>query len=288
MSGELAKAAGQEAGPGIDVRRLSFSYDIRRPTGSDSEILREVSFQAPPGRLLAVLGSNGAGKTTLFRCMLGLLRGYTGEVLLDGALINELPATELARKIAYVPQSHYPAFNYSVFDMVLMGTTSRVGYFSAPGPQQEAVAEKALERLGIGHLRRRGYMQISGGERQLVLIARALAQQARFIVMDEPTANLDYGNQLLVLSQIKRLAREGYSVIQSTHNPDHAFMFADIAMALRHGRVRAFGPPAQALTADLIGELYHIKVRVRQDEWGTRSCAPALESLDGAAAGADR
>jgi len=253
----------------IEVKNLSFSYGNHR-------VLDDVSFEALDGELLAVLGPNGVGKSTLFYCMLALQHPGAGAVLLDGKPVHEMPSTQLARRIAYVPQSHAPTFNYSVFDMVLMGTTARVGGFSAPGPDEMKAAQDALERVGIPHLASRGYLRISGGERQLTLIARALAQKAKVIIMDEPTANLDYGNGLRVLSLVKELARESYTVIQSTHNPDHAFLFADRVLALNNGRVAAYGAPRECLTAELIYELYRIHVRLREIEDGNTLCEPIL------------
>ena len=161
----------------IEVRHLSFSYGSR-------QVLRDVSFSVGKGRLLSVLGPNGVGKSTLFRCILGLLHGFQGEITVDGTAVSTLGARELARKVAYIPQSNYPAFQYSVFDMVLMGTTAQSRAFSPPGPKQEAAAREALERLDIGHLADRSYTRLSGGERQLVLIARALAQQSPVLLMD--------------------------------------------------------------------------------------------------------
>ncbi len=148
------------------------------------------------------------GKTTLFRCILGLLTGYKGEILLDGINIKRLRIEEMARLIAYIPQIHYPSFNYSVFDMVLMGTSVQVSAISRPRRKQKKLVQTALKRLGIHHLKDRGFTQISGGEQQLVLLARALVQGARILVMDEPTSNLDFGNQIRVLVKIKSLARE--------------------------------------------------------------------------------
>jgi len=235
-----------------------------------------VSFEADSGELLAVLGPNGVGKSTLFYCMLALHRPSAGAVLLDGKPIHDTPPSKLAQRIAYVPQSHAPTFNYSVFDMVLMGTTARVGGFAAPGAEERNAARSAMERVGISHLASRGYLRISGGERQLTLIARALAQRAKVLIMDEPTANLDYGNGLRVLSQVKELAREGYTVIQSTHNPDHAFLFADSVLALNAGRVAAHGAPRECLTEDLIRELYGVRVRLRESEDGHINCEPVL------------
>ncbi|MDR3278066.1 MAG: ABC transporter ATP-binding protein [Oscillospiraceae bacterium] len=255
----------------ITVKNLSFSYGAHR-------VLDGVSFTAQSGELLAVLGPNGVGKSTLFYCLLGLSRPGAGELLLDGNPIGALPPSALARQIAYVPQSHAPTFNYSVFDMVLMGTTARVGGLSAPGGEELRLADEALERVGITHLRGRGYLRVSGGERQLTLIARALAQQAKILIMDEPTASLDYGNQLRVLSCVKALTREGYTVVQSTHNPDHAFLFADRALALKDGRVAALGTPRDAMTESLIESLYGVRVRLRENEDGQLRCDPILDS----------
>ncbi|MDR0858027.1 MAG: ABC transporter ATP-binding protein [Oscillospiraceae bacterium] len=234
----------------IIVKNLSFSY-------GKAQVLRNVSFTAERGELLAVLGPNGVGKSTLFRCILGLAKPQSGEIFLDGERVSSIRPNDLAHKLAYVPQSHAPTFNYSVFDMALMGTTAQVGGLSSPGAAQIKLVNEALERVGILALKNRGYLEISGGERQLTLIARALAQKADTLVLDEPTSNLDYGNQLKVLAQAKELANSGYTVIQSTHNPDQAALFADRVLALKGGTVRALGS-SEILTDELIGELYDI------------------------------
>jgi iron complex transport system ATP-binding protein len=257
-------------GPILEVRRLGFSY-------GEHQVLRDVSFSLEPGELVGLLGPNGAGKSTLFRCILGLERNYTGEALLQGGEIKTKGPAELARHIAYVPQIHYPSFNYSALDMVLMGTASQGREWSLPGPSQRRAAEEAMERLGISPLRERGFRYLSGGEQQLVLIARALAQQTRILMMDEPAANLDYGNQIRLLIQIKALSRQGYSIILSTHNPDHAFLCAGRVLALRDRGIAALGPPAEVLTAGLIESLYGVRVLIRRDEQGTLSCVPRIE-----------
>lgn len=254
----------------IEVKNVSFSYDER-------PVLRNVSFCANEGEMLCVLGPNGVGKSTLFNCILGLLKPKNGEILLEGSSVQSFSARELARKIAFVPQSHAPTFNYSVFDMVLMGTTAHVGGISSPGAQQMKLAEDAIERVGITHLKKRGYMQISGGERQLSLIARAIAQQASLVIMDEPTANLDYGNQLRILIRVKELVNsEKLTVIQSTHNPDHVFLFADRVLALIGGQVAAFGTPEAAVTEELIESLYGVKVQLDKSFGGRMACRPVL------------
>jgi len=246
----------------LTVKNLTVSYGKRR-------ILSDVSFHANPGELLTVIGQNGAGKSTLFYCLLGIKRPDSGNIIVSDKSIHTYGAADLAKEIAYVPQSHAPTFNYSVFDMVLMGTTSQVSGFSAPGEKQAETVQSSLERVGIADLSHRGYLRISGGERQLVLIARALAQNARTLIMDEPTANLDYGNQLRVLSCVKSLAKSGYTVILSSHNPEHAFMFADRVLALKDGIVCAIGTPASVLSAELLHSLYGVQVRLRQTETGT-------------------
>ena len=239
----------------IEVRHLSFSYGSR-------QVLRDVSFSVGKGRLLSVLGPNGVGKSTLFRCILGLLHGFQGEITVDGTAVSTLGARELARKVAYIPQSNYPAFQYSVFDMVLMGTTAQSRAFSPPGPKQEAAAREALERLDIGHLADRSYTRLSGGERQLVLIARALAQQSTVLLMDEPTANLDYGNQIRVLTKVRALADAGYTIVQSTHNPEQSYLFSHQILAMKDGRVLAHGTPDEVMNENLIKALYGIDAEV--------------------------
>lgn len=239
----------------IEVRHLSFSYGSR-------QVLRDVSFSVGKGRLLSVLGPNGVGKSTLFRCILGLLHGFQGEITVDGTAVSTLGARELARKVAYIPQSNYPAFQYSVFDMVLMGTTAQSRGFSPPGPKQEAAALEALERLDIGHLADRSYTRLSGGERQLVLIARALAQRSQVLLMDEPTANLDCGNQIRVLTKVRALADAGYTIVQSTHNPEQSYLFSHQILAMKDGQVLAHGAPGEVMTEDLIRALYGIDAEV--------------------------
>ena len=253
----------------IQVERLSFSYGTR-------PVLDNVSFSAEYGEFLSVLGPNGVGKSTLFRCMLGLLTPSSGGAAVDGRPISDMTAQELAQKIAYIPQSHSPVFNYSVMDMVLMGTTAQLSKFAAPGARQREQALDALARLNILHLKDRGYRAISGGERQLVLVARAIAQQARVLIMDEPSANLDFGNRIRVMQTVKNLTADGYAVIQATHDPDQAYQVSDRVLALSGGRVLAWGTPQEAICSEVISALYGVAVEVcslRDDR--IRVCIPA-------------
>jgi len=237
------------------VSNLAFGYD-------EKPVLEDISFTAEENELLSVLGLNGAGKSTLFRCMLGLLKRYKGSITVNDKDIRQMGTREMARNIAYIPQTTYPPFNYSIFEMVLMGTASQASMFSGPGKRQAELVDDALEKMGIAHLKHRGFNQISGGERQLALIARALAQDARILILDEPTANLDFGNQIRVLSQLKLLAGEGYTIVQSTHNPDQAFLFSDRVLALKDGKIFACGTPNDIYSESLLKALYGVDAEV--------------------------
>ncbi|MBO4872775.1 MAG: ABC transporter ATP-binding protein [Lachnospiraceae bacterium] len=240
----------------IEVRNVSFAYSHGRT------VLDDISFQIPDGEFVSLLGPNGVGKSTLFKCILRLLTGYSGEIRINGDDSKSLSAKELSRRIAYIPQSAAAIFNYTVRDTILMGTTAMVNGLRSPGKKEEAFVDEALERLSLQDLKDRLFTRISGGERQLVLIARALAQQAKILLMDEPTANLDYGNQLRVLEQIKALSGSGYTILQSTHNPEQAFWYADRVIAIRDGRLAADGAPADVMDAALLKALYRIDVSI--------------------------
>ena len=239
----------------IEVQNLSFSY------GSHA-VLHDISFSVGSGEFLSILGPNGVGKSTLFRCVLGLLSGYTGQVLVNGIDAKTFSIREAAKHIAYIPQSSRPVFNYSVFDIVLMGTTSGLNPLRSPARRDQERCQWAMEKVGISHLADRCYHRLSGGEQQLVLIARALVQNAPILMLDEPTANLDFGNQLLVLEQAQSLAREGYTVIQTTHHPEQSYMFSDRILAIQNGRVLTEGRPADVLSEATMKALYHVDVEI--------------------------
>lgn len=254
----------------IDVTDLTFSYGAQ-------PVLKGLTFSAREGELIAVLGQNGAGKSTLFRCILGFLHTYGGSITCSGADLRGIPPRELARRIAYIPQSSVPVFNYTVLDAVLMGTASQMSVLRAPREDQERQAKNVLEELGIGHLQYKGFGHISGGERQLALIARALVQQAGILIMDEPTANLDYGNQFRVLDKIRSLTGGGYTVLMSTHNPEQAFRFATRVLLLHEGQLLADGTPEEVLTRENIARVFGVDVVLSRQEYGGETfttCAP--------------
>ncbi len=239
----------------IETKNLNFSY-------GSTPILRDMNFRARENSLVAVLGPNGAGKSTLFRCILGFLKGYSGQIMIEGQDIKGMSRSELAKAIAYIPQTTVPVFNYTVLDMVLMGTTGSLKLLQSPGREQVEAAHEALAELGIEHLAGRGFGRISGGERQLALLSRALVQDAKILIMDEPTANLDYGNQYRVMSKAKELARNGYTVILSTHNPEHALLFADKCFVIQKGEFVAAGSSEEVLNEEMMRKLYGVEVKI--------------------------
>ncbi len=255
----------------IEVKDLNFSYG-KRP------ILHDVNLCIPDATLVNVLGPNGVGKSTLFRCILGLNERYTGSIAVNGKDMKHLSIKERAREVSYIPQSHTPIYDYEVLDVVLMSTGTDLGMLRTPGKRHIKLAYDALERIGIAQLAYRTYTQISGGEQQLVLIARALAQKARTIIMDEPTSALDYGNTVRVLSCVRQLAKEGLSIIQSTHQPDQAFLYSDKTLVMNHGRVFSYGDPKDVITKELVSDLYNVEVEVNSlygDK--VRVCVPLHE-----------
>lgn len=245
----------------ISVEDLCFSYGSR-------QVLKNVTFSAQKGEFLAVLGPNGAGKSTLFRCMLGILGNYSGTIRVGERDIRSLSRREMAGCMSYIPQNHGTAFAYSVLDTVLMGTTRELGTFASPKAAQVRAAREALEQVGIEDLEDRTFTQLSGGEQQLVMIARALSQRASLLMMDEPTASLDYGNRERILGLLRNLTRAGYTVILSTHDPQHALSYSDRVLALRDGTVEACGLTGDVLTAELLRKLYGIRAVIVDTDHG--------------------
>jgi len=258
----------------LEAKHLDFGYRGRR-VGSD------VSLSLEAGEVLCLLGPNGSGKTTLFKTLLGLLPAQGGAVTLDGADLTTRVHDEVARLVSYVPQAHAAFFPFTVRDVVLMGRTAHLGVFSSPSRRDREIAQAAIDRMRLGSLADAIYTRISGGERQLVLIARALAQDARIIVMDEPTANLDFGNQVRVIEHVRSLAESGIGVLLSTHDPDQAFLCADRVAMLHGGRLARLGTPEEAITATSLREIYGVEVavtRVSIDAGTTRRvCLPIVK-----------
>jgi iron complex transport system ATP-binding protein len=255
----------------LEAKNLNFGYRGHR-VGSD------VSLALEAGEVLCLLGPNGSGKTTLFKTLLGLLPAQGGEVAMDGADIKARAREEVARLVSYVPQAHAAFFPFTVREVVLMGRTAHMGVFSSPSRRDREIAGAAMERMRLSALADSIYTRISGGERQLTLVARALAQEARIVVMDEPTANLDFGNQVRVLEHIQSLAQSGIGVLLSTHDPDQAFLCADRVAMLHEGRLAHLGAPDEVITSESLKQIYGVHVviaRVPMTSGGERRvCIP--------------
>ncbi|MGP7816784.1 ABC transporter ATP-binding protein [Niallia sp. 01092] len=229
-------------------------------------VIKDISLQIKSGEILSLLGPNGVGKTTFFKTILGFLKLQSGEILLDGENIKNWSRKRLAQAVGYVPQAHNVPFPFTVLDVVTMGRTAHLGPFSSPSSSDVEIAEEMIEALQISFLRNKIYSKISGGERQLVLIARALTQQPGILIMDEPTSNLDFGNQIRVLQQIKRLSEQGLAVIMTTHFPDHAFLCSTKAALLQKNREFIIGKVDDVVTEENLKSAYGINVGIMMKE----------------------
>lgn len=256
--------------PAIKAKGVSFAYGIK-------PVLSQVGFEVQPGEVFCVVGPNGCGKSTLLDCILGLLKVKQGEIFVEGAPISVLKPRQLAEKIAYVPQIHQRSFPYTVKEIVLMGRAHRTTLFTAPTAEDHEVVLSSLTKVGIADLADQPYTQISGGQCQLVMIARALAQQPKIIIMDEPTAHLDFKNELLLLETVVDLVKEsGISVLMATHFPNHAYYFetndVPTMVALMNNQTFAkIGRPHEVLNEANIRDIYGIDSRVLNYELDPRT-----------------
>lgn len=249
------------------AQSLSIGYGAR-------VVASNLSLACEAGTVTCLLGPNGIGKTTLFKTLLGLLPAMAGDVLIEGESLDALTRREIAQRISYVPQAHATEFVYTVLDLVLMGRTAYFGAFSAPSKVDHEHAMAALELLGISELARRDVTRISGGQRQLVFIARALAQQTKIVVMDEPTASLDLGNRIRVLDTVQGLAEKGLAVVLSTHEPEQAFAIAHHVAVLGRDSRFVIGKVADVLTSDELSALYGVPVMVERTPSGRHVVGP--------------
>lgn len=240
----------------LSAEDASFAYRDGRP------VFHGLDLAAACGEVLCILGPNGVGKSTLLRCLAGLERPSSGSVRLDGQDVRHLSRAALARAVAFVPQSDDAVFAFTVTMMVEMGRAAHLGWSAAPSDADAAIARAALTRLGIESLAGRLYPELSGGERQLVLIARALAQQSQLLILDEPTAHLDFANQAAVLELIRDLANAGLAVVMTSHDPDHAFLIADRTLVLGRGQPARIGATRDILTETLLSQTYGRPIRI--------------------------
>ena len=253
----------------IEVKNLSYSYYSRH------KIFENVSFAVDKGQIFTILGRNGAGKSTLLNCVANLFTPDQGEIILNGQPMNKMKVADVAKIIGYVPQTHVPAYSYSVRDFAVMGRTPYINALSSPSKKDYELVDAALEELGIIDLRDKNYTEISGGERQQVTIARAMVQDPQIILLDEPTAHLDYGNQLRTIKIIKKLADRGYGIIMTTHNPDHAMLLGEtVAILDKQGHLNV-NTAEKSLNEKDLSELYDIELKmIYVEDAGRKICVP--------------
>lgn len=262
----------------IEIKQLRFHYKHSHPT------LKDITLQLQRGECLCLLGPNGSGKTTLLKCLLNYFRPENGSITLDGKEIRHMSARERAAHLAYVSQSTQLTFPYSVEDVVLMGRVAHMRLGASVSKRDREIAGQVMEYLGIREMAEKNFQTLSGGERQMTLVARALAQQADYLILDEPTAALDYSNQVKILNVIRKLTREGYGILMTTHFPDHAFLACSKAALIRDGSVLDFGSPERVVTSENLTKLYHVPVCVTEavlkdtgGETTQRVCVPILK-----------
>jgi iron complex transport system ATP-binding protein len=257
----------------LEVKNVMCGYD-------KGVVIKDISLTVESGEVLCLLGPNGVGKTTFFKSILGFLGLKNGEIILNNENIKKLSRKQLAKSIGYVPQAHIPPFPFSVIDVVVMGRTAHLGTFSSPSKKDIFLAEEILEKLDIAYLKDKIYTQISGGERQMVLIARALTQKPEILIMDEPTSNLDFGNQIRVLQQINSLAKDVLGVIMTSHFPNHAFLCSTKVGLMEKNNKFKIGTADEIITEENLKSVYGIDMKIAsiQGENGEKikSCIPLL------------
>ena len=233
----------------IHFENLHFSYD-------ETEILHGVSADLPAGDIYALFGPNGSGKTTLLKCLAGLMKPQKGEIAICGQAMCKAKPREVSRLLSYVPQEHQLSFPFSVREIVLMGRTPHLGGVRGPKAEDVQMAEAAITQVGISELSERPYTQLSGGQRQLVMIARALAQDTPVVILDEPTSALDFKNQIHIWKMLSMLKEQGKTVIVCTHDPNHVLWFCDTVLVLCQGRLLRQGPVREVMVNELLNQLY--------------------------------
>jgi iron complex transport system ATP-binding protein len=258
----------------LEICNVSCGYCQREP------VLKDVTFSVKTGEICCLLGPNGVGKTTLLKTLLGTLKLLDGEIMLDGEALSKWGPKKRAKAIAYVAQTHVPPFPYKVKDVILLGRIAHIGYFGQPSAKDKEFVEETLNELGIYSLRNKEYTDISGGERQLVMIARSLVQEPDFLVLDEPTANLDFGNTVKVLKHLILLKEKGLGIIMTTHSLDQAFYLNSSAALLTGKKALKFGAADSVLTRKNLKEVYGIDIKVVEflDEEGKviKICVPVF------------
>ena len=256
----------------FEVKNISFKYE-------NEEIFSNISFSIKKGDVLCILGPNGTGKTTLIKCLNGLHDIDDGEILINGSDIKKLSFREISKHIGYIPQSHIPSFPFKVFDVVLMGRAPYLNLTDSPKKEDEKIVLDSLKTLGIEYLKDKEYTNLSGGERQLVFLARVLCQKPDILILDEPTSHLDFGNQIKLLEIIENLSKKGLSIIMSSHFPDHAFLSSTKVAIMKDKKFIDFGTPDDVITEENLKKAYSIDVKLIDLDDERKICVPLKTNL---------
>jgi iron complex transport system ATP-binding protein len=259
---------------GLEFRDVAFSYH------QGQAVFSGINLKTVEKDILVILGPNGCGKTTLLKCAAGILQRQQGDILLDDKDIYSYNRRDIAKKIGYIAQEHRYGFTYSVTEVVVMGRSPYLDIFSSPSERDYEIAGEAMRSVGISHLADKRYTELSGGERQLVLIARVLTQQPSILLLDEPTSQLDLRNQTIVLRLLKMLAKTGLSVVMTSHFPNHAIAFAGHTAIMHNGSFITKGRTEEVINEANLNKAYGIDIRVYTikdpiDGTELRLCAPA-------------
>ncbi len=254
----------------LEIENAEFSYNGRE------KIFQNINLSVNKGEVLCILGPNGTGKTTLIKCLNCLLRLNAGNIFLSGEDIYSFNKTDLARQIGYIPQGHSPVFPFTVLDVVLMGRAPHLGSMSSPSKNDYEIARECLKKMDMTHMMNKPYTELSGGEKQLIFFARVLAQKPDILLLDEPTSHLDFGNQMRTLDLINKMAEVGFTVVMSSHFPDHAFIAADKVAIMKDCSLIDYGTPEKVITEENLEKAYNIGVKIMALDHGRKICVPSV------------
>ncbi|MGL4669317.1 MAG: ABC transporter ATP-binding protein [Methanobacteriaceae archaeon] len=267
----------------LEIKEGTFSYQSNnkkiknsekdKKYNTNSNIFENISFSIDKGDIFCILGPNGSGKTTLIKCLTGINKLSNGEISVCGKNIKKMTPHDLAKYIGYIPQIHNSTFPYTVLDVVLMGRAPHLDIFESPGEKDIKIAQDAIKSLKIEYLAEKSYNEISGGEQQLVFIARILTQQPKVLILDEPTSHLDFGNQIRTMKIIENLSKAGLAIIMTSHFPDHSFIAGNKVAILKDKDFIDIGSPEKVITEENMKKTYEIPVKII-DIHDRRVCIP--------------
>lgn len=240
----------------IKIENLNYSYDKK------NIILENINLSFEENKIYFLLGKNGSGKSTLIKCILNILNDYEGNIFIDSKNLKTMSRKEISKYLSYVPQEHYPLFNYNVLDVAAMAMANSLKFYEYPNKKDMDRVKEVFSYLNILHLSSKGYSELSGGERQLILIARAILQNSKIILMDEPTSNLDYGNKIRLMQTLNRLKRDGYTIIISSHDPQDAIFYGDITVLFHEKKILKYGATTDIINSENLTKIYGQDIEV--------------------------